>query len=66
MFSAALCYYGIQMVLQQVKLGQVTPTMQWPEWIFGTFIPFGALFVTIRFAQATWEEFGKKEEVTER
>lgn len=64
--SAALCYYGIQMVLQQINLGQVTPTMQWPEWIFGTFIPFGALFVTIRFAQATWEEFGKKEEVTER
>ena len=65
-FSAALCYYGIQMVLQQINLGQVTPTMQWPEWIFGTFIPFGALFVTIRFAQATWEEFRKKEEVTER
>lgn len=55
-FSAALCYYGIHMVLNQVKLGQVTPTMQWPEWIFGTFIPLGAFFVTIRFAQATLEE----------
>lgn len=55
-FSAALCYYGIHMVLNQVKLGQVTPTMQWPEWIFGTFIPLGAFFVTIRFAQATIEE----------
>ena len=66
LFSAALCYYGIQMVLQQVKLGQVTPTMQWPEWIFGTFIPFGALFVTIRFAQATWNEARQKKEETER
>ena len=55
-FSAALCYYGIHMVLNQMKLGQVTPTMQWPEWIFGTFIPLGAFFVTIRFIQATIEE----------
>ena len=39
-----------------MKLGQVTPTMQWPEWIFGTFIPLGAFFVTIRFIQATIEE----------
>ena len=30
--------------------------MQWPEWIFGAFIPFGAVFLTIRFAQATIEE----------
>ena len=65
-FSAALCYYGIQMVLQQLNMGQVTPTIQWPEWIFGTFIPFGSLFVTIRFAQATWNEARQKKEETER
>lgn len=56
LFSAALCYYGIHMVRNQILLGQVTPTMQWPEWIFGTFIPIGAFFLTIRFAQATAEE----------
>ncbi|MCI6157770.1 MAG: TRAP transporter small permease [Peptoniphilaceae bacterium] len=55
-FSATLFYYGIHMILNQVKLGQVTPTMQWPEWVFGTFIPLGAFFLTIRFAQATIEE----------
>ena len=55
-FCAALCWYGIEMVRHQINLGQVTPTMQWPEWIFGTFIPFGAVFLTIRFAQATIEE----------
>lgn len=55
-FCAALFYYGVHMVLNQVKLGQVTPTMQWPEWIFGTFIPFGAVFLVIRFAQATIQE----------
>ena len=67
-FCAALCCYGIEMVRHQIILGQVTPTMQWPEWIFGAFIPFGAIFLTIRFAQATIEEAkapietGKKEE----
>lgn len=55
-FCAALFWYGIEMVRHQINLGQVTPTMQWPEWIFGTFIPFGAVFLTIRFAQAAIEE----------
>ena len=55
-FSAALFYYGTHMVIHQINLGQVTPTMQWPEWIFGAFIPFGAVFLTFRFAQATIEE----------
>ena len=30
--------------------------MQWPEWIYATFIPFGAFFITIRFAQALVQE----------
>ena len=55
-FCAALFWYGIEMVKHQINLGQVTPTMQWPEWIFGTFIPFGAVFLTIRFAEAAIQE----------
>ncbi len=56
LFSAALLYYGILMVINQYRLAMVTPAMQWPEWIYGTFIPFGAFFITVRFAQATWQE----------
>lgn len=56
-FSAALFYYGILMVLNQYNLGMETSAMQWPEWIYGTFVPFGAFFVTIRFAQATVQEW---------
>ena len=52
-FSALLVYYGILMVINQYNLGMVTSAMQWPEWIYATFVPFGAVFVTIRFAQAT-------------
>ena len=48
-FSAALFWYGISMVQSQIYHGQVTAGMQWPEWIFGSFVPIGAFFITIEF-----------------
>ena len=62
LFSAALFYYGIRMVLNQYNLGMETSAMQWPEWIYGTFIPFGAFFITIRFAQAAVQEWNAPSE----
>lgn len=56
LFSAALFYYGILMVINQYNLGMETSAMQWPEWIYATFVPFGAFFITIRFIQATIQE----------
>ena len=56
LFSAALFYYGILMVINQYNLGMETSAMQWPEWIYATFVPFGAFFITIRFAQAALQE----------
>mgnify|MGYP000215881372 CR=1 FL=1 len=44
------------MVMNQYNLGMQTSAMQWPEWIYATFVPFGAFFVTIRFAQALIQE----------
>ena len=61
-FSDVLVYYGILMVMNQYNLGMQTSAMQWPEWIYATFVPFGAVFVTIRFAQATIEEARVKPE----
>lgn len=63
-FTGAIFYYGILMVISQRQLGQVTVNMQWPEWIFGSFVPVGALLATIRFAQVLVEEIrgnGEKE-----
>ncbi len=60
LFSAAILVFGILMVKNQIMLGQRTAAMQWPEWIYGSFVPFGAVFVTIRFAQAFLEELGSK------
>ena len=56
LFSATLFYYGILMVINQYNLGMETSAMQWPEWIYATFVPFGAFFITIRFAQAALQE----------
>ncbi len=55
-FTGAIFYYGILMVLSQRQLQQVTANMQWPEWIFGSFVPIGALFATVRFVQVLIEE----------
>ena len=55
-FSFLVFFYGIKMVQSEYILGQVTPAMQWPEWVYGLFVPFGAIFMTIRFAQITIEE----------
>jgi C4-dicarboxylate transporter DctQ subunit len=55
-FCFAVFFYGIKMVRNEYILGQVTPSMQWPEWIYGCFVPFGAVFMTLRFAQITLEE----------
>lgn len=56
-FAAAIFFYGIQMVMNQRMLGQVTAGMQWPEWIFGSFVPIGAFFVIVRFLQCLIEEW---------
>ena len=53
LFSGIICYYGFIMTMNQFAKGQLTVGTQLPEWIFGSFVPIGALFVTIRFAQNT-------------
>ena len=49
LFSSALFVFGMKMVYSQMSRGQVTAGMQWPEWIFGAFVPFGAFFITLEF-----------------
>lgn len=48
-FCSALFYYGIKMMLSQMQRGQITAGLQWPEWIFGSFVPIGAFFITLEF-----------------
>lgn len=50
-FSVLLIKYGIQMVQSEIRMGIKTPSLGWPEAIFGSFVPIGGLFILIRFTQ---------------
>lgn len=50
-FSLSLLIYGIEMVYSEILSGQLTPALGWPEWIFGSFVPLGALLIFIRVIQ---------------
>ena len=50
------------MVQSQMQRGQVTANMQWAEWIFGSFVPIGAFFLTLRFIQVLIAEIKTKPE----
>lgn len=64
LFCLLIVIFGIQMVISQYQLGQETATMQWPEWIYGSFVPVGAAFAMIAFLQTMVEmyrEYHEKE-----
>ena len=48
-FCLLIVIFGIEMVMSQYTLGQETATMQWPEWIYGLFVPVGAAFALLAF-----------------
>lgn len=50
-FGLVILYFGIRMSSHEFSLGLKTSGMQWPEGAFGTMIPFGGLFLVIRYAQ---------------
>lgn len=62
LFSSALFYYGLNMVSSQMRRGQVTAGMQWPEWIFGAFVPLGAFFIALEFLFLLLDTMAGKED----
>lgn len=60
---AVLVYFGMKMVMYQVELGQKTPALGWPQWVFSLAMPIGALLCLYRTIQVTVKEF--KEHATE-
>ena len=50
-FCAILAYEGCIMVKNEFQLKILTISMNWPEWIFCTFIPIGAISILLRFVQ---------------
>ena len=50
-FCLLIVIFGVQMVVSQYNFKQETAAMQWPEWIYGSFVPIGACFAMIAFIQ---------------
>lgn len=51
LFCLLIVIFGVQMVISQYQLGQETAAMQWPEWIYGSFVPVGAAFSMLAFLE---------------
>jgi len=62
-FSVLLLKFGIDMVQSEIKMGITTPSLGWPEAIFGSFVPIGAIFILIRFTQWTFNSIKQSKEV---
>jgi len=64
--AIALCVViivqGFIVVGQEMRSGQTTPALGWPEWIFGTFVPIGGIFIAIRYIQVAVNAFRKEKE----
>ena len=65
LFCLLILIFGVQMVLSQYRLGQETAAMQWPEWIYGSFVPIGAAFSMIAFLEGALEMVREKPEARE-
>lgn len=51
LFAGVIFYYGILMTATQYTRGQLSLGVQIPEWIYGSFVPFGAFFLLLRFVE---------------
>lgn len=60
------CYFGIEygfkMVSNEYTHNVLTQGMQWPEYLFGLWLPVGCVVLAIRFIQQAIGIFVKKEE----
>lgn len=62
-FGLILLYTGILMVQNQMRINSRTITLQWPEWIYGSFLPLGAFFIVMRFGVESIKCFRKVKEI---
>lgn len=66
-FTAILFKYGMDKVITQLENGKRTFVLNWPEWIFWSFVPIGAGCMVLHFIEycvdvCTDFEYAKKKE----
>lgn len=50
-FTAVLFKYGMDKVITQLENGKRTFVLNWPEWIFWSFVPIGAACMILHFIE---------------
>ena len=63
-FSAILFKYGMDKVLTQLANGKRTFVLNWPEWIFWSFVPIGAACMILHFIEFFVDYCVKEKEET--
>mgnify|MGYP002590120531 FL=1 len=61
-FSAILFKYGMDKVLTQLANGKRTFVLNWPEWIFWSFVPIGSVCMILHFIEFCLDVCTKKED----
>ena len=64
-FSAILFKYGMDKVLTQLANGKRTFVLNWPEWIFWSFVPIGAVCMILHFIEYCLDFCLKKDDEKE-
>ncbi|WP_029265983.1 TRAP transporter small permease [Virgibacillus alimentarius] len=52
-FFFVVAYHGLDIVSAQWERGQTTPALGWPQWVFSSAVPFGAVLCIIRTIEST-------------
>ena len=63
-FTVILFYYGMDKVLTQLANGKRTFVLNWPEWIFWSFVPIGAACMILHFIEFFIDYCVKEKEET--
>ena len=59
-FTAVLFKYGLDKVITQMQNGKRTFVLNWPEWIFWSFVPIGAACMILHFIEFYLDSCGKE------
>ena len=58
-FTAVLFKYGLDKVITQMQNGKRTFVLNWPEWIFWSFVPIGAACMILHFIEFYLDSCGQ-------
>ncbi len=61
LFTAVLFKYGLDKVITQLENGKRTFVLNWPEWIFWSFVPIGAACMILHFIEFYLDSCGREE-----